>query len=55
MSEQRDQPVERGAAEENFGAPLTETEEEVSRRPPSEPAEREQTGGTSGQPDAGRH
>jgi hypothetical protein len=43
MTEQSEQPVERGAAEENAGAPLTETEKEVSRRPPSEPAERQPT------------
>jgi hypothetical protein len=29
------QPVERGAAEDNAGAPLTETEVAASRRPPS--------------------
>ena len=40
MTEQR---VERGAAEENAGAPLTETEVETSRRAPSEPADREST------------
>ncbi|HUQ62046.1 hypothetical protein [Lentzea sp.] len=29
--------VERGAAEESSGAPLTPTEEEASKRPPSDP------------------
>jgi hypothetical protein len=29
---------ERGAAEEASGTPLTPTEEEVSRRPPSQPS-----------------
>jgi hypothetical protein len=32
-----EQPVERGAAEENAGAPLTQTEIDASRRAPSEP------------------
>ncbi len=40
MTEQPGQRVERGAAEENADAPLTETEVELSRRAPSEPAER---------------
>jgi hypothetical protein len=31
--------TERGAAEEASGAPLTETEVEVSKRPPSDPPE----------------
>jgi hypothetical protein len=35
MSEQ--QRVERGAAEEASGTPVTETEVDASRRPPSEP------------------
>ncbi len=44
MSEQ--QHPERGAAEENSGTPLTETEIDASRRPPSQPdAGREDTGG----------
>ena len=30
-----EQPVERGAAEENSGTPLTQTEVDASRRPPS--------------------
>ncbi len=30
--------IERGAQEEASGTPLTETEVEASRRPPSEPA-----------------
>jgi hypothetical protein len=34
-SEQR--PIERGAAEEGSGTPVTPTEEEVRRTPPSEP------------------
>jgi hypothetical protein len=32
-----DQPVERGAAEEASGAPLTPTEVDAARRPPSDP------------------
>jgi hypothetical protein len=32
-----DQRVERGAAEEGAGAPVTETEVDASRRPPSAP------------------
>ena len=32
-----DRPVERGAAEEASGVPLTPTEEEARRTPPSEP------------------
>ncbi len=32
-----EQQVERGAAEENADAPLTETEAELSRRAPSDP------------------
>jgi hypothetical protein len=47
MTEQPGQRVERGAAEENAGAPLTETEAELSRRPPSEPAERRTSGDDS--------
>jgi len=34
-----EQPVERGAAEEAAGAPLTQTEVDASRRPPSLPEE----------------
>jgi hypothetical protein len=43
MSEQQDEDsVGRGAAEEMSGTPLTETEREVSERPPSDsPAEDE--------------
>ncbi|HEX7309228.1 hypothetical protein [Lentzea sp.] len=39
--------VEHGAAEENSGAPLTRTEEEVSKRPPSDP-DQEQGAGLDG-------
>jgi hypothetical protein len=31
------QPIERGAAEEASGVPLTPTEDEARRTPPSEP------------------
>ena len=41
MSEQRietdEQPIERGAAEEASGTPLTPTEDKARRTPPSEP------------------
>ena len=41
MSEQQpgadDQPIERGAAEEKSGLPLTPTEDKARRTPPSEP------------------
>jgi hypothetical protein len=41
MSEQRpeteEQPIERGAAEEASGAPLTPTEDKARRTPPSTP------------------
>jgi len=41
MSEQQpgaeEQPIERGAAEEASGAPLTPTEEKARRTPPSQP------------------
>lgn len=37
MTEPEYEGVERGAAEENSGAPLTPTEEEASKRPPSDP------------------
>jgi hypothetical protein len=41
MSEQQSpatgQPIERGAAEEASGVPLTPTEDEARRKPPSEP------------------
>jgi hypothetical protein len=36
--QQENQPVERGAAEDAAAAPVTPTEIEASRRPPSEPA-----------------
>ena len=36
--ERDNEDVERGAAEENSGAPLTDTEREVSRRAPSDPS-----------------
>jgi hypothetical protein len=32
------QPIERGAAEEASGVPLTPTEDEARRTPPSEPS-----------------
>jgi hypothetical protein len=41
MTDQTDQGIERGAAEDNAGAPLTESDIELSRRAPSEPAERD--------------
>lgn len=41
MSEQRngsdDRPIERGAAEEASGTPVTPTEDRARRTPPSEP------------------
>jgi hypothetical protein len=41
MSEQQpgaeEQPIERGAAEEASGAPLTPTEDKARRTPPSKP------------------
>ena len=54
MTDQQEQPIERGAAEDNSGAPLTETDVELSRRAPSEPAERDVPGDDdsgSGRPD----
>ncbi|WP_329792307.1 hypothetical protein V1227_10460 [Lentzea sp. DG1S-22] len=36
MTEPEHDHVERGAAEERSGAPLTPTEEEASKRPPSQ-------------------
>jgi hypothetical protein len=44
--------VERGASEEASGAPLTETEVEISSRPPSEPDDDPGGAATSGRPDA---
>lgn len=41
MTEQPNEPVERGAAEEASGTPVTPTEVQASRRPPSEPADAE--------------
>jgi hypothetical protein len=41
MTDQQGQQMERGAAEDNAGAPLTGTDVEMSRRAPSEPADRE--------------
>ena len=41
MTDQQEQPIERGAAEDNAGAPLTETDVELSERAPSEPADRD--------------
>jgi hypothetical protein len=35
--ETHEQPIERGAAEEASGAPLTPTEDKARRTPPSEP------------------
>lgn len=37
--QEEDRGVERGDAEESSGAPLTETEREVSERPPSDSPE----------------
>jgi hypothetical protein len=48
MSEQPgrtgDRPIERGAAEDASGVPVTPTDVEASRKPPSEPRERLQDG-----------
>jgi hypothetical protein len=47
MSEQQfgaEQPIERGAAEEASGVPLTPTEDEARRTPPSEPKPERATG-----------
>jgi hypothetical protein len=54
MTDQQEQRIERGAAEDNAGAPLTETDVELSERAPSEPAERDVPGDDdgSGRPDA---
>ena len=45
MTDQTDQGtdrgIERGAAEDNAGAPVTESDFELSRRAPSEPADRD--------------
>ncbi|MEU4422078.1 hypothetical protein AB0F81_15745 [Actinoplanes sp. NPDC024001] len=41
MTEQPNEPVERGAAEEASGVPVTPTEAEADRRPPSEAADAE--------------
>ncbi|WP_433719065.1 hypothetical protein ACQP2Y_31795 [Actinoplanes sp. CA-051413] len=41
MTDQQEQHIERGAAEDNAGAPLTETDVELSERAPSEPADRD--------------
>jgi hypothetical protein len=35
----QDRPIERGAAEDAFGVPVTPTELEASRKPPSEPSD----------------
>ena len=37
-----DQPIERGAAEDAVGVPVTPTDVEASRKPPSEPREEPQ-------------
>jgi hypothetical protein len=46
------QGAERGAAEENSGTPVTETEKDASRRPPSQPGagrdDTDQSGGGHG-------
>jgi hypothetical protein len=54
MSEQQDEDsVGRGAAEEMSGTPLTETEREVSERPPSDsPAEDEASSRSDDEDDA---
>lgn len=45
MTDQTDQTpdlgIERGAAEDNAGAPVTESDFELSERAPSEPADRD--------------
>jgi hypothetical protein len=50
------EPIERGAAEDASGVPVTPTDVEASRRPPSrtegEGAQNEGSGGDSGDPDA---
>lgn len=38
--------VERGAAEEMSGTPLTDTEREASRRPPSDPSHEDEADST---------
>ncbi|GAA3928300.1 hypothetical protein [Actinoplanes auranticolor] len=48
MTDQQERPIERGAAEDNAGAPLTETDVELSERAPSEPAERAVPGDDDG-------
>lgn len=40
----KNEETERGAAEEASGTPLTETEAEVSKRPPSDPPENDGIG-----------
>ncbi len=45
MTEQPNEPVERGAAEEASDTPLTPTEVEASRRPPSEPTDADEEEG----------
>ena len=42
MTDQQD--TERGAAEENSGTPVTDTERDASRRPPSQPDAGRDTG-----------
>lgn len=44
MTEQPNEPVERGAAEEASDTPITPTEVDAGRRPPSEPADAERPG-----------
>jgi hypothetical protein len=39
VTEPKSDGVERGAAEEGSDTPLTPTEEEASKRPPSDPGE----------------
>lgn len=54
MTDQQEQHIERGAAEDNAGAPLTETDVELSERAPSEPADRDvpDDSDSTGRPDA---
>lgn len=51
MTEPRHDDVERGAAEEQSDAPLTPTEEEAAKRPPSSPGAGLDGGGRYGDDD----
>lgn len=45
--QQDDRPIERGAAEDASGVPVTPTDVEASRKPPSEPRDRSEPDDTS--------